>query len=102
MQYLKIGPYEYEIHMEQHTGTNSGFDTDKWGDIRHDLLRIRLQGDAHSQVQLTSLVHEALHGIGFMLGRNYPEDLVVELAPAFVAFLEDNGVDLGPLKKKLS
>jgi hypothetical protein len=95
---LKIGPYLYEVRKATVTDEN-GFDSDKWGDVRHDRQVIRIADNVHEDLTLVTLVHEMLHCLGFMVNSEYPEALIGELAPILVCALQDNGIDLEPLKK---
>lgn len=98
MTSIKIGPYAYEITKSAQEGLD-GFDKDMWGDCRHDLQRIRVNKHAHLQVNLVTLVHETLHGINFINASKIPEEVVSEMAPMLVLVLEENGVDLDPLRR---
>lgn len=98
MSSIKIGPYDYELSLSAQEGVD-GFDKDMWGDCRHDLQRIRLNKHAHLRVNLVTLMHEALHGINFLNASKIPEEVVAEMAPMLVMMLEDNGVNLNPLRK---
>ena len=95
---MKIGPYTYTVEKDTYEGQNS-FDTDKWGDCRFDLQRIRVNSQAHMQVNLVTLFHETLHAIDFINATNTPESAIATLAPLLVMWLEDNGVNLDPLRK---
>jgi len=99
MKSIKVGPYEYTIEL---TDTRpGGFDTARWGDIRHDYQNIRILTNCNPSIQLTALMHESLHAIGFVLGTPYPDEILDPLAAQLVQFLQDNGVDLSPLEEKL-
>lgn len=97
MTSIKVGPYSYQIELTDKYQPD-GFDQEKWGDLRHDRLVIRLADFAHDDVLVVTLMHECLHALGYSVGSIYQEATVTELAPMLVAFLQDNGVDLGPLK----
>ena len=100
MSLIKIGPYTYTIERAAHNDPD-GFDKDMWGDCRHDLQRIRIIDGTVEQVDLVTLVHEMIHGINFMNASKIPEEVVAELAPMLVMVLEENGVNLNPLRKLL-
>jgi hypothetical protein len=97
---IKVGPYQYAITFTD-TRAIDGFDSSKWGDVRHDLLRMRIHENIAMQVQLTTLMHEVLHAMEFISGSDFPEAVPTELAPQIIQFLEDNGVNLNPLRKIL-
>ena len=96
MDSIKIGPVKYDV-ADSTEQLDNGFDTPRWGDIRHDKLLIRLLAHAHRDVRKITLIHEALHGIGFVYSIDLSEEVVSQLAPALVSFFEDNGVDISPL-----
>jgi len=99
MSSLKIGPYEYSVELAD--TSPGGFDSAKWGDIRHDFQQIRILENCNPSIQLVALMHESMHAIGFVLGTPYADELLDPLASHLVQFLQDNGVDLSPLEKKL-
>lgn len=100
MTTIKIGPYIYNVQADVPEDTD-GFDHDMWGDVRHDLLRIRINKYANSQVSMVTLIHEMLHCLGFMMGKQLPEEVIAQLSPLLIMVLEDNGIKLAPWKKLL-
>ncbi len=94
---VKIGPLQYYVKVAS-INDPQGFDMEKWGDVRHNHALIRIREASHPQLALITLVHECIHCINFMLSAGINEEYVEILAPALVMFLEDNGVDLNPLR----
>lgn len=100
MAKIKVGPYNYTVKAEV-PENSEGFDKDMWGDVRHDLLRIRINKYANPEVNMVTLMHEILHALGFMIGEQIPEPMVAALSPMLVMVLEENGINLAPWKKLL-
>ena len=100
MAKIKVGPYNYTVKAEV-PENSEGFDKDMWGDVRHDLLRIRINKYANSEVSMVTLVHEVLHAIGFMIGEQISEPLVAAFSPILLMVLEENGINMTPWKKLL-
>lgn len=100
MTTVKIGPYTYKIQADVPEDTD-GFDHDMWGDVRHDLLRIRINKYANPQVSMVTLIHEILHCLGFMMGEQISEPMIAQLSPLLIMALEENGISLAPWKKLL-
>ena len=97
MATVKIGGYDYVVYL----GDGTVFESSRYGDVRHDLLRIRLDKDCHEKVKLTTLLHEAIHAMSFTAGIKMTEDQIDPLAHQMHAFLIENGVDLTPLHKTI-
>lgn len=95
MTSLLIGPYTYDVYRVD----PADFESEKWGDIRHDRQQIRILQRIDDQVALVALMHESLHGMSFSVGSRYDEAMIIELSHSVVEFLERNGVDLTPLKE---
>ncbi len=100
MAKIKVGPYNYTIKAEV-PENSEGFDKDMWGDVRHDLLRIRINKYSSAEVNMVTLMHEVLHALGFMIGEQVPEPMIAALSPLLVMVLEENGINLTPWKKLL-
>jgi hypothetical protein len=81
---IKIGPFDYTVEFTNAQEIN-GFDHEKWGDCRGDKLRIR--------------IHEMLHALEFLMGKDIGEDVIRPLAPLLISALEDNGINLAPFHK---
>lgn len=100
MATIKVGPYNYSIKAEV-PESSEGFDKDMWGDVRHDLLRIRINKYSKPEVSMVTLMHEVLHCLGFMVGEQVPEEMIAAISPLLVMVLEENGISLNPWKKLL-
>jgi hypothetical protein len=93
---LKILNHVYEVYL----GDRDVFESPRYGDIRNDLLRIRIDKHTTERIMLVTLMHEALHGISWQLSMDdLPEPMVRTLAHSLIGFLEANGVDLSPLEE---
>lgn len=97
MTSVKIGCFTYEVFRCD----QEDFENNKWGEIRHDRQHIRILKKVHDDVALATLFHEGFHGIEFSRGLDVDEDAVIKLSLGLVAFLQDNGVDLTPLRNVL-
>jgi hypothetical protein len=95
---IKIGPFDYTVEFTNAQEIN-GFDHEKWGDCRGDKLRIRIHEQAEGQVAIVVLVHEMLHALEFLMGKDIGEDVIRPLAPLLISALEDNGINLAPFHK---
>ena len=93
---IKILNHTYKVYLAD----RDIFESPRYGDIRNDLLHVRIDKYTDSRIMLVTLMHEALHGISWQLAMDdIPEPMIRALAHSIVGFLEDNGVDLSPLNE---
>jgi hypothetical protein len=84
-----IGPYTYAVER----GCEILLNEDKEeliGKIDHDLLIIRLWGDAPPEVEEAAFLHEVIHAIDELCQMGLDEKHIKVLAPMLYAFLRDN------------
>lgn len=91
---VKILNHTYEVYVSD----RNTFESPRFGDIRNDFLKIRVDEDIVDQIKLITLVHEILHAIAWQLSiDDLPEPMVRALAHSIAGVFEANGVDLTPL-----
>ena len=100
MGQIKIGPFQYTVRRTN-AQDKDGFDNERWGDCRSDQLSIRIHEHAQGEMVKMILLHEALHAMEFIMGKDLGEEIIRPLAPLLLGILEENGVDLSPLMKCL-
>lgn len=87
---VKIGPYHYEVQIEDTPFVADDGQSVLCGEARHNDGRIRVLRGSPDRMFVT-FWHEILHGCDDMAGTELTEDQVNRLAPVIAGVLLDNG-----------
>jgi len=90
---VKIGPVAYTVKEvdDLHDVNDEGRKRWLHGQILWTSAAIQIERDQADDVKVTTLVHEALHGILNTAGQNdHPEEMIIALGYGIVQLLRDN------------
>lgn len=90
---IKIGPINYVVSEQKdlHTVGDEGRKVFLNGHIQHSEATIKLDVELSHDMQVTTLWHEALHGILAVAGQDDPpEKVIITLGYGIVSLLRDN------------
>lgn len=88
---IKIGWRVYEIEQGEHRSNSRGYDL--YGEIQYEQNKIYLYDKQGEENKCVSLLHEILHGIGYMIGNDdfrNNEGLITALAENLYQVIKDN------------
>jgi hypothetical protein len=88
---VKIGAMTYKVELVQDLHLGEGDERkDLHGQIWQDKLQIDVEADQNEQMQIATVLHEALHGILNHAGQDHEERLIIALGFGLVQFIRDN------------
>ena len=88
---IKIGWRVYDIEQGEHRSGSCGGDL--YGEINYEQNKIYIYREQDEENKRVTLLHEILHGIGFMIGNNEfreNEGLITALAENLYQVIKDN------------
>ena len=88
---VKIGWRTYDIEQGEHRSADCGGDL--YGEIRYDQNKIYLYDKQDEESKKVTLLHEILHGIGYMIGDTEfrkNEGLITALSENLYQIMKDN------------
>lgn len=88
---IKIGWRVYDIEQSEHRSNEQGYDL--YAEIQYEKNKIYLYDKQDEENKCVSLLHEILHGIGFMIGNQAfrkDEELITALSENLYQIIKDN------------
>jgi hypothetical protein len=94
---VKVGPFTYTVQSSSDKESD-GFDSPMWGDIKHTMLRIRIDRDSPENHKMVAVFHELLHAVNFVWKCDLDEAQTHRITNGMVEALQNAKVDLAPLR----